>query len=66
MRHYSIWVYPRKNTDPSFEELPPIIWEYKAVELTILHSVRAIGLMVGDAFGGFILGPMVTNAIRAF
>jgi hypothetical protein len=65
MRHYSLWVYPRKQTDPSFEDLPPLLWEYKAIEIGILHTCRTVGLIAGEVFGTFILGPMGKQVFAA-
>jgi hypothetical protein len=39
MRHYSKWVYPRQQYHLSFEDLPPLLCEYKLVVGAIMYMV---------------------------
>jgi hypothetical protein len=66
MRHYSKWVYPRQQHHPSFEDLPPLLCEYKLVVGAIMHTARTVGLLVGCNFGLFILSPLTEGIFASF
>ena len=65
MRHYSRWVIPREMHHPSFDDLPPLLLEYKAVDWGIDWVIITVHFYIGMALGP-LFGDLMEAAHSAF
>lgn len=65
MRTHSIFVYPRSDSDPSFERLPALWIEYKGVFGLVDTSIKVVCFEIGYWSGTFIF-PIIFHSVAKY
>jgi hypothetical protein len=65
MRTHSIFVYPRSDSEPSFERVPALWIEHKGVFWLLDIPIKVVCFEIGYWSGSFIF-PMVFHSVAKY